>query len=86
MNSECLTTENNFDWTGKIQSSPWASAENFPGGESRNVASAWPFRLVDDPTKMDVHKALHPFYTTKKTPKITATVANRVFSLQTFLH
>jgi len=33
---------------------------------------------------MDVHKALHPFYTTKKTHKITATVANRVFSLRKF--
>ena len=33
---------------------------------------------------MDVHKALHPFYTTKKTPKITATVGNRVFPLRKF--
>ena len=47
-------------------------------------AKAYPFRLVDDPTKMDVHKALHPFYTTKKTPKITATVANRVCPLNQF--
>jgi len=33
---------------------------------------------------MDVYKALHPFYTTKKTPKGTATVANRVFPLRKF--
>jgi len=33
---------------------------------------------------MDVHKALHPFYTTKKTPEVTATVANRLFPLRKF--
>jgi len=54
------------------------------GGQSRNFASAYPFWLVNDPTKMDVHKALHPLYTTWKTPKITATVANRVFLLRKF--
>jgi len=54
------------------------------GGQSRNFVSAYLFRLVNDPTKMDVHKALHPFCTTKKTPKITATVANRVIPLRKF--
>jgi len=33
---------------------------------------------------MDVHKALHPFYTTKKTPEVTATVANRLIPLRKF--
>ena len=58
---------------------------NFPGGgQSRNFAQAYPFQLVDNATKLDVHKALHPFYTTKKKPKITAIVANRVFPLRKF--
>jgi len=33
---------------------------------------------------MDTYKELHPFYTTKKTPKITATDANRVFPLRKY--
>jgi len=54
-----------------------ASTEIFPrGGQSRNLASAYPFRLIDNAAQMDVHKAIHPFYTKKKTPEATATVAN----------
>ena len=62
----------------------WASAEIFQGGAKSKFCSAYPFQLVDNATKLDVHKALHPFYTTKKKPKITAIVANRVFPLRKF--
>jgi len=41
-------------------------------------------QLVYDATEMDAHKALHPFYITKKTPEVTATVANMVFPLRKF--
>jgi len=33
---------------------------------------------------MDVRKALHPSYITKKTPKVTATVANNVLPRRKF--
>jgi len=52
------------------------------GGQSRHFA--YPFQVVDDATQMDVHKTLHPFYTTKKIPNATATVAYSVFALQKF--
>jgi len=56
----------------------------FQGRQSRNFASAYPFRLVDNAAKMDIHEALRPFITKKKTPKVTATVANRVVLLRKF--
>jgi len=53
----------------------WASAEIFPGGgQSRHFA--YPFQISDNATQMDVHKSLHPFYTTKKGHNVTATDAN----------
>ena len=52
------------------------------GGQSRHFA--YPFQVVDDATQMDVHKTLHPFYTTKKIPNATATVAYKVYALQKF--
>jgi len=58
----------------------WASAEIFPGGQSRHFAH--PFQVVDDATQMDVHKTLHLFYTTKKMPNVTATVVYSVFPLR----
>jgi len=36
---------------------------------------AYPFQVVDDAGQLDVHKTLHLFYTTKKMPNVTATVA-----------
>jgi len=54
----------------------------FHGGKSRHFA--YPFQVVDDATHMDVHKTLHPFYTTKKMPNVTATVVYSVFPLRKF--
>jgi len=52
---------------------------NFSRGEAKTkLCFGLSFRLVDDATKIDVHKALHSFYTTEKMPKVIATVANRV--------
>jgi len=50
------------------------------GGESRHFTYA--FQVVNDATQMGVHKALHPFYTTKKMPNVTTTVAYSVFPLR----
>jgi len=52
------------------------------GGQSRHCA--YHFQVVDDATQMDVHKALHPFYTINKIPNVTATVAYSVFPLRKF--
>jgi len=30
--------------------------------------------------QMDVHKTLYPFYTTKKTPRVTVTITNKRFA------
>jgi len=46
------------------------------GGKRRHFTD--PFQIVDDATQMAVHKTLYPFYTTKKMPNFTATVANSV--------
>jgi len=54
----------------------------FQGGQKRHFA--YPFQVVDDATQMDVHKTLRPFYTTKKMPAVTATVAYSVFLLRKF--
>jgi len=52
----------------------WASAEISPGGgQSRYFA--YLIQVLDDATQIDVHKTLHLFYTTKKMPNVTATVA-----------
>jgi len=56
----------------------------FQGGEESKFCFGLSFSAVDNAMKMDVHKALRPFYTKKKTPKVTATVANRVFPLRKF--
>ena len=50
----------------------WASADIFPGGQSRHFA--YPFQVADDTMQMDVHKTLYPFNTTKNMPHVTATV------------
>jgi len=50
------------------------------GGQSQHFA--YPFQVVDDATQMDVHKMLYPFYTTKKMPNFTATVANSVLPMK----
>jgi len=56
---------------------------NFSGmGQSRHFA--YRFQLVDDATQTDSHKTRHPFYTTKKMPNITATVAYSVIALKKF--
>jgi len=52
------------------------------GGKSRPFA--YPLQVVDDATQMDAHKTLHSFYTTKKMPIVTATVAYSVFPLRKF--
>jgi len=52
------------------------------GGQSRPFA--YPLQVVDDATQMDVHKTLHSFYTTKKMPIVTATVAYSVFPPRKF--
>jgi len=31
--------------------------------------------IADDAMQMDVHKSLYPFYTTKKMPRVTVTIA-----------
>jgi len=54
----------------------------FTGGQRRHFA--YPFQVVDDATQMDVHETLHPFYTTKKMPNVTATVAYSVFPIRKF--
>ena len=48
----------------------------FQGGQSRHFP--YPFQVSDYATQIDVHKTLYPFYTTKKMPNVTATVANIV--------
>jgi len=45
----------------------------FKGGQSRHFA--YPFQVLGDVMQIDVHKTLHLFYTTKKMPNATATVA-----------
>jgi len=52
------------------------------GGQSRHFAD--PFQVADDATQIDVHKTLHPFYTTKKRPNLTATDVYSVFTLRKF--
>ena len=52
------------------------------GGQSRPFAYA--LQVVDDAMQMDVHKTLHSFYTTKKMPIVTATVAHSVFPPRKF--
>jgi len=54
----------------------------FLGGQYRHFA--YPFQVVHDATQMDEHKTLHPFYTTKKMPNVTAIVAYSVFALKNF--
>ena len=66
--SDVLATKSDVEWTAVFAfhiTSPWTSAENFPGG-GQSWHFAYPFQVVDDATQMDVHKTLHPFYTTKK--------------------
>ena len=44
----------------------------FRGGKSRYFAI--PFQVGDDAVHIDAHKTLYPFNTTKKMPRVTATV------------
>jgi len=44
----------------------------FQGGQSRHFA--FPFQVGDDAVHMDAHKTLYPFNSTKKMPRVTATV------------
>jgi len=59
-----------FSW---FQLWSWVSAEIFPGGAKSkfclSFSGCWRW------TQIDVHKTLHLFYTTKKMPDVTSTVA-----------
>jgi len=46
-------------------------------GQRPNFAD--PFQVADDAMQMDVHKALHPFFTTKKITHDAATVTKMRF-------
>ena len=48
----------------KFKSEAWASAETFPGEQTRYFA--YPFHVADDTMQMHVHKTLCPFYTITK--------------------
>jgi len=67
-----------FDNRPKNHFLSWASAEIFPGGAQRRHF-AYPLQVAIDAMQMDVHKTLYPFYTTKKIPHVTATVAKMRF-------
>jgi len=45
---------------------------------------AYRYQVVDDATQIDIHKSLHPFYTTKKVPNVMATVTYSVFPSRNF--
>jgi len=55
--------------------SQWASAEIFSGEQKRHFAYQF---VAADATQIDINKMLYPFYTIKKMPNATATVANSV--------
>jgi len=54
----------------------------FPRVQSRHFA--YPFQDADFATQVDVRITLYPFYTTKKMPDVTVTVANSIFPLPNF--
>jgi len=58
----------------------WATGrpQKFFQGVGQSGHFAYPFQISDNATQMDVHKSLHPFYTTKKGHNVTATDANSV--------
>jgi len=58
----------------------WASAKIFPGEATSTFCC--PFQVADDAMQMDVHKTLWPFCTTKKMPRITATVTKNALRWQ----
>jgi len=58
-------------------SSPWASAEIFPGRDNVDISLIL-FQVANDAMQINLHEMIYPFYTAKKIPH-ESTRSTRIF-------
>jgi len=68
--NHCITVNNSW---------PHGRPQKFFQVEQHRHFAAYPFQVAIDAMQMDVHKTLYPFSTTKKMPRVTATITKMHF-------